>query len=405
MAQHGGDMNIQQAIRDGTEEAHREAADIARASGKIPVTLEDFQDPRKVFHHIDRVHELATTGDTRPVHMTIGLTNYCNHKCSWCYINWHQAGKLSDRSGYEGEKPKKAINADWRIIEAVGEAHQMGLKAVTIVGDGEPTMHNRFVEMLTALGGMGLDIGIFTNMSARKPEVLEALVKHCFFVRCSIDAARPEVHAAMHGIDDFDLVIGNLRKVVALRGSAPSPVIGVQYVTNHHNYKDLPYAAEFYRDIGVDYMSIKPAYKNELNAAHEENELSTDLALKYMNEAKAFETNTFKVYAKTSQFLETLQFATNDGRYYQKCLATPLSPYLDEDGSVEMCGNLKGRGFTMGNVNEATFQEIWTSQHRKDCISRIDLCKCPAGCKLDPLNKVLWDALYPDDDRVHKNFV
>jgi radical SAM protein with 4Fe4S-binding SPASM domain len=252
---------------------------------------------------------------------------------------------------------------------------------------------------------MGLDIGIFTNMSTRKPEVLEALVKHCFFLRCSIDAARPEVHAAMHGTDDFELVIANLVEVVKRRGSSSFPVIGVQYVTNHHNYADLPYAAQFYRGIGVDYMSIKPAYKNALNAAHEENELDINVALRYMREAKAFDTETFKVYAKTSQFLESLEFETNDARYYKKCLATPLSPYLDEDGKVEMCGNLKGRGFTVGNVYESSFQDIWNSERRKSCMSKIDLHKCPAGCKLDPLNKVLWDALNPEDERIHKNFV
>lgn len=400
-------MSGHATIHDESKEAHDQAVDIAAliARGRIPVTLEDFQDPRKVFHHADRVQELATTGDTRPVHMTIGLTNYCNHKCSWCYINWHQAGKLSERSGYEGPKVKKAINADWRLIEAVGEARELGLKAVTIVGDGEPTMHTRFVDMLEALAGMQLDVGIFTNMSTHKPETLEALVRHCFFLRCSIDAARPEVHKAMHGTDDFDLVIGNLRKVVAMRGTSPRPVIGVQYVTNHHNYRDLPYAAQFYRDIGVDYISIKPAYKNTLNPAHEENELDTGEAIRHMRQAKAFETDRFKVYAKTSQFLETLEFETNDARYYKKCLATPLSPYLDEDGSVEMCGNLKGRGFTLGNINENSFQAIWNSERRKECLAKIDLYKCPAGCKLDPLNKVLWDALYPDNDRVHKNFV
>ena len=400
-------MNIFGPLRDDTQEAHREAIEVAALVGrdKIPAAFDDFQDPRKVFHHVDRLHDLATTGDTRPVHLSIGLTNYCNHKCSWCYINWHQAGKLSDRSGYEGEKAKKAVNADWRLIEAIGEARQLGLKAVTIVGDGEPTMHNRFAEMLNALGDFGLDIGIFTNMSTHKPEVLDALVKRCFFIRCSIDAARPEIHAAMHGTDDFDRVIANLRKVVELRGPSSTPVIGVQYVVNHHNYTDLPYAAEFYRDLGVDYLTIKPAYKNELNPAHEDNEVTPEVAFKYMRAAKAFETERYKVYAKYSQFAEALQFKTNDGRYYKKCLATPLSPYLDEDGSVEMCGNLKGRGFTMGNINQSSFQEIWHSQQRKDCVAKIDLHKCPAGCRLDPLNKVLWDALYPEDARVHKNFL
>ena len=393
---------------DEGQAAHAQAARHAEGKanrGRIAPAFDDFQDPHKVFHHSDRVHELATTGDTRPVHMTIGLTNYCNHKCSWCYINWHQAGKLSQRSGNNEQHSEKAVNAGWRLIEAVGEAHQIGLKAVTIVGDGEPTMHPRFVEMLDALGKLGIDIGIFTNMSTHKPETLEALIKHCFFLRCSIDAARPEVHAQMHGTDDFDRVIANLRTVVARRGAARTPVIGVQYVVNHHNVTDLPYAAEFYRDIGTDYLTIKPAYKNELNPAHEENEVKPADALRYMQQAKRFESDRFKVYAKVPQFLETLQFKTNDARYYKKCLATPLSPYLDEDGKVEMCGNLKGRGFTMGNIHTSSFQDIWTSEQRKECIAKIDLHKCPSGCKLDPLNKVLWDALYPDDARVHKNFV
>lgn len=394
-------------IKHEAQDAYLEASSIAAsvASGRIPVTLLDFQDPRKVFHHTDRVHELATTGDTRPIHMTIGLTNYCNHKCSWCYINWNQAGKLSERSGSHGQNSKKAINADWRLVEAVGEARDLGLKAVTIVGDGEPTMHPRFVEMLDALGKMQLDIGIFTNMSTHKPDVLDALIRNCFFLRCSIDAARAEVHEKLHGTDDFDRVIANIREVVARRGASPFPVIGVQYVVNHHNVADLPFAAELYRGLGVNYMTIKPAYKNELNPAHEENDVKTEDALRYMREAKKFETPDFRVYAKDSQFLEVLTFKTNDGRYYKKCQATPLSPYLDEDGKVEMCGNLKGRGFTVGNIYESSFQDIWHSERRKDCISRIDLHKCPAGCKLDPLNKVLWDALEPDNARVHKNFL
>ena len=69
-----------------------------------------------------------------------------------------------------------------------------------------------------------------------------------------------------------------------------------------------------------------------------------------MREAQSFTNEKFKVYAKFPQFLEVVEYSTNDARYYKKCNATPLSPYLDEDGNVEMCGNLKGRGFTLGNI-------------------------------------------------------
>ena len=78
---------------------------------------------------------------------------------------------------------------------------------------------------------------------------------------------------------------------------------------------------------------------------------------------------------------------------------------MDEDGSVELCGNLKGRGFKLGNIYEQSLKEIWSSEHRKKIINKIDLCKCPAGCKLDPLNKVLWDAFEPDENNLHPNFI
>ena len=152
-------------------------------------------------------------------------------------------------------------------------------------------------------------------------------------------------------------------------------------------------------------MTIKPAYKNTLNPEHPDNEAPLEEVLALMQVAQAESREGFKVYAKFPQFKEVMQFKTNDGRYYKKCNATPLSPYLDEDGNVEMCGNLKGRGFTMGNIYKNSFQEIWASEQRADCLKRIDLSTCPSGCKLDPLNKVLWDAFSPDVDRVHPNFI
>ncbi|MGB0683472.1 MAG: radical SAM/SPASM domain-containing protein [Magnetovibrionaceae bacterium] len=376
----------------------------SQVEDRIDAAFERFQDPRKIFHHVDRLYELRTTGDTRPVHLGLGLTNYCNHKCPWCYINWHQSGRASERSG-AGDRTRRAINAEDRILEAVGEAVEMGLKAVTIAGDGEPTLHPRFPEILDRLKAMGLDIGIFSNFGTANDACLDAMARNCFFVRGSIDAASKEVHAYTHGAEDFDAVIANLRRLVDLRGENKRPIIGVQYVMNHKNIWEVPRAAEFYKSLGVDYLTLKPAYKNELNPAHPENEVDVAEAIRLMTAAKSQETSSFKVYAKFPQLKEVVGHKTNGGRYYKKCQATPLSPYLDEDGNVEMCGNLKGRGTTMGNVFESSFQEIWASARRKECLASIDLNTCPSGCKLDPLNKVLWDAFYPDVDSVHPNFV
>ena len=174
---------------------------------------------------------------------------------------------------------------------------------------------------------------------------------------------------------------------------------------NQYNYKQVVEAAEFYEKLGVDYLTFKPMYKNELNPAHPENTLNNEEIIPQLKLANKYETPNFKIYVKESQFKEVLSRPYNNGVYYKKCNATPLAPYLDEDGSVELCGNLKGKGFKLGNINEQTFTEIWNSDHRKKIIEKIDLCKCPSGCKLDPLNKVLWDAFNPDKKKFHPNFI
>lgn len=368
--------------------------------------MRDFQDSRKIFQHLDRVFDLWKHGDTNPIHMTVGLTNYCQHKCPWCYINYDQAGANSKRSG-AGDPKKTAVNADDQLIQAVLDARRMGLKAVTFVGDGEPTLHKNFAEYAARLRHCGLQLGLFSNMSFKNEHIFRSFFENFFFVRCSLDASNKEYHDATHGADDFDTVIENIKKTVSLKQQKQSvfPVIGIQYVTSRGNYMDLPAAASLYRELGVDYMTIKPMYKNKLNTLHEENDLSFREVMPFMKEAEGFETADFKVYAKYSQFIETLGRKTNDGVYYKKCYATPLSPYLDENGNVEMCGNLKGRGFTLGNIYKQTFQEIWLSDRRKECLAKIDLNKCPAGCRLDPLNKILWDTFHPDEEKSHPNFV
>ena len=133
--------------------------------------FEDFQNPYKVFYHQEKIKELKNTGDTTPIHITIGLTNFCNHKCPWCYINWNQSGQQSKRSG-TNKPPPKPIQADLKIVEALREAKEMGLKAVTIVGDGEPTLHKNFNYIIDEIKKIKIDIGIFSNMSFKKKRYL-----------------------------------------------------------------------------------------------------------------------------------------------------------------------------------------------------------------------------------------
>ena len=74
----------------------------------------------KLIFHYKKVNELFTNGKTHPIHITIGLTNYCNHKCTWCYIDY-------------AKDIKHRIHADIdKMIDALTIAKHYGEKLISM---------------------------------------------------------------------------------------------------------------------------------------------------------------------------------------------------------------------------------------------------------------------------------
>ena len=343
----------------------------------------------KLVFHYEKINELFTKGKTYPIHITIGLTNYCNHKCTWCYIDY-------------AKDIKHQINADIdKMIDALTIAKKYGTKAITLVGDGEPTLHPQFDLLLEKVNNLGLDIGIFTNGGWKKKSITDSISKYCRFVRFSVDAGSEEIHNLTHLTRDFSVVLSNIGEVV--KNKSKYLTVGVQFAFNQDNINDIEKAAKVYRDLEVDYLAYKPVYKNSLNDEHKENSVESNNTYEKLSIAKTYETDKFKVYWKNWQ-LDALIYKKEESRGYNKCRAIWLSPYFDENGNVEFCGNLKGRGFTIGNIYEQSFDKIWMSEKHLEKVNAIDLETCPQGCKLHGLNLKLESIANPDLNQ-HINFV
>ena len=55
-------------------------------------------DFRKVFYHTDNLLQLKESGDSWPIHMQVGLTSFCNHRCIFCYAG-HTAADMKFTQG------------------------------------------------------------------------------------------------------------------------------------------------------------------------------------------------------------------------------------------------------------------------------------------------------------------
>ncbi|MEW6235201.1 MAG: radical SAM protein [Candidatus Omnitrophota bacterium] len=354
----------------------------------------------KVYYHWDHLYPYLKTGDCYPIHMIVGLTNLCNHACIWCYAYDAISSHYNENNFASKDM----------IVNLVEEAARLGLKAITLVGTGEPTMHPHFVEIVKGIKNAGVDLGLFTNGSLLKGDKLQAILDTHTFMRVSVSAATAEEHNHIHHsgrqINDFDKIVENVKTALNKRNSHSFPTVGVQFSVNHHNWKSLLSACSLWKEIGVDYFEIKPVYKNQNVEEHEENLIPLDEVLELMKETQKLEAEGFAVYAKYAQFNKVVGAPAKNNRGYQKCHGQSFSTFFDPDGNLYICGNLHGQErFCIGNIlKEGSFEAVWNGKQRKELLENLDVNQCPIGCRLDPLNLIIEDMINPDA-KIHPNFV
>lgn len=349
----------------------------------------------KIIYSADRLVDIKMRGDTYPVHMVVGVTDYCNHKCIFCNSEFATADTTRVH----------AIDKDV-LLRFLKEAREAGLKAVTICGCGEPLIYPEIESLLYEIHNMGLEIGIFTNGSKLTETIRKAILDTCTFVRCSINASNAIEHETVHRVKgEFDKIVENVTNLVKEKKQKglELPTIGVQFVFYAENYLSIYNAAKLWKEVGADYFEVKPLIEGEGSAVGTEVFPAEDknAVKKQMDLAKGLETETYSVYVKYDQYIKTM---TDNTRGYKVCYGHALDPNLWSDGNMFICSNHEHNEDIIGNIYENTFMEIWHGEKRKKRIQEIRVDACPRGCRCDPINEKIWDFLHPDK-LVHPNFI
>jgi radical SAM protein with 4Fe4S-binding SPASM domain len=349
----------------------------------------------KIIYHAERLADIKRTGDAYPVHMAIGLTDYCNHKCIFC------------NSEFATADTSRVHTIDREVLVSfLRDAQKFGLRAVTICGSGEPLIYPEIEQILYDIHNIGLDIGIFTNGAMLTERVRKAILETCTFVRCSINASNSREHETVHRVHgQFEKIVDNVRCLVNEKKKIGNvlPTIGAQFVFYEENYHSIVEAAKLWRNVGIDYFEVKPLIEGEGSSVGTKVFSASDKeeVRKQMRLAEELETSSFQVYTKYGQYLNTI---SEEKRAYRTCYGHALSANLWSDGNVFICPNHESDKDIIGNIYENSFEEIWHGEKRKKRIQEIDVNKCPRGCRCNPLNEVVWDYLHPDK-LVHPNFI
>jgi len=348
-------------------------------------------DGHKLFYQYETTYKLLSGQSVSPIYVEYSPVGSCNHRCVFCAY---------DYIGYQSRR----LDTE-KTLASIREFAELGTKAMLFAGEGEPLLHKDIGKIIETCSECNIDTGIYSNGVLLKGDLAETLLEDLTFIRISFNAGTKESYKDIHGKDDFDTVVENIANASELKRKKNYKVdIGLQIVVVPENLDTIIDLAKLGREMGVDYLAIKPFVQHgSQEGYHFPENFSLEQLKPILNEAEKFSTDIYKVIARREAFRKYHE------RTYDHCLALPLFSVILSDGSVYSCGPFLGDDrFKYGNIYENTVKEIMAGDKRAEILeyAKEKLCcktECMPNCRLDAINRSLWELRYPTVK--HVNFI
>jgi len=361
-------------------------------------------DSHKLIYHPERVTQLLEAGEDwekykslYPIYVEISPVGACNHRCTFCAV---------DYIGYQTRTLDHEL-----LSERLAEMGRLGIKSVMYAGEGEPMLHKKINEIVQATHDAGIDSAFTTNGTAMNKKFIENSLQYVSWIKVSLNAGSPETYAQIHRTkpEDFDRVLSNIEKAVAYKKAHNLEcTIGVQSILLPENRHEMVGLARRCREVGADYLVVKPYSQHNYSETRIYEKLNYDNWLDLGEQLAAEETEDFTVIFRHNT-MKRYSEAQESG--YQTCYSTTaMWAYIMADGSLYSCSAyLLDERFSLGNLNEERFQDIWEGEKRKENFHyvrhELDITECRKNCRMDAINRYLYKLMDRGHRVPHVNFI
>lgn len=167
----------------------------------------------------------------------IEVTNACNSACIFCANR-----KMTRKKG----------QIDSGLLEKVlREAHELGVEEVGFYTTGEPlvcTSLEKYIELAKKIGFTY--VYITTNGVLATEERVRNLIEHGLdSIKFSINATDREMYKLIHGKDDFNIVMNNLKNVYNYRKKERKKFkLYVSYIATRYSLVSREFVKNFFQD-------------------------------------------------------------------------------------------------------------------------------------------------------------
>lgn len=336
-------------------------------------------------------------GSDAPIVVEFDPTTACNLHCPDCI-----SGDLLNQGAFERD----------RVREITREMVDAGVKAVILIGGGEPLSHPEAGWIIEYLGQHGVKIGITTN-GILLNRYMDQIAEYVDWCRVSMDAGTAETfqkirpHAS--GKSQFDLICDNMRELAKKKKGRMGYSFMIYSEGHYANYdpntivsdnedyysnaEEIYLACKVAKDLGCDYFEVKPMYDvNHYAIAHAKHYV--DLIRDQVEMAVVLADDNFRVLQATKLQATLRGEPTLEAKEYNRCAVSELRTLITPSGTY-VCPYFRGReDKELGSLHGMSLTEMWKGKQRAEVMSKLDpSVDCRMHCIRHDSNLILEDMI------------
>lgn len=339
-------------------------------------------DASKIRWHQDRLDQWKRGERIAPITIDMALTQACQYNCVFCYANLQR------------NKPNR-ISFDI-MKNFLDDCAEVGVKAISLVSDGESTANPIYEDVIVYGKKVGLDMAIATHGNTLTEEVLRKILPALTYLRFNFSAGEPQRYSEIMGVDisKYYETCENIKIAMKVKKELNLEVtIGMQMVLMPKDGDQIIPLAKLGKELRPDYLVIKHCSDDEngsIGIEYDKYEALYDL----LHEAESYSDDGFLVKAKWSKI-------TSGGtRSYRQCYGTPFHLQMSGTGLIAPCGsffNEKYKQYHIANITDPNvrFKDVLKSDRYWEVMDflasdKFDACSmCGTLCLQHKTNEVL----------------
>lgn len=300
-------------------------------------------DGTKIGWYKERIDAWERGERIAPITIDMALTRACNYACGFCYATMQE----NDRQTITSETMTRFLD----------DCAELGVKGVSLVSDGESTLHPAFEHTITYGHSKGIAMAVGSNGFLLDEGRIRTILPALTYFRFNITAGEPERYRQIMGSKPgaFEKVCENIKMMARIKKETGSKcTIGMQAVMDPRYSDQIIPLAKLGQELGADYLVLKHISDNELGtlgvdySAYEKIE-------PLLKEAEGYSTEAYQVSVKWQKI------KAGSKRSYQQCHGARFLLQISGSGLISPCGMLFGNEYKkmhIGNIVTDSFREI-----------------------------------------------